>query len=61
MADQAPVHIANDIDEAVVEAAACAEPGDTVLLAPACASFDQFPNYMARGDAFGEAVQGLPT
>ena len=60
LAEQAPVHIANDIDEAVVEAAACAEPGDTVLLAPACASFDQFPNYMARGDAFGEAVQGLP-
>jgi len=58
---QAPVHIANNIDEAVVEAAAYAEPGDTVLLAPACASFDQFPNYMARGDAFGEAVQGLPT
>lgn len=61
LAEQAPVHIASNIDEAVAEAAAYAEPGDTVLLAPACASFDQFPNYMARGDAFGEAVQGLPT
>ena len=58
---QAPIHIANDIDEAVVQAAAYAESGDTVLLAPACASFDQFPNYKARGDAFGAAVHGLPT
>lgn len=58
---QAPIHIANDIDEAVVQAAAYAKSGDTVLLAPACASFDQFPNYKARGDAFGAAVQGLPT
>lgn len=57
----APVHIASDIDEAVVQAATYAQSGDTVLLAPACASFDQFPNYKARGDAFGEAVQGLPT
>ncbi len=58
---QAPIHIANDIDEAVVQAAAYAESGDTVLLAPACASFDQFPNYKARGDAFGAAVHRLPT
>ncbi len=58
--DSAPVCIANDITEAVVQAAAFAETGDTVLLAPACASFDQFPNYKARGDAFAEAVLGLP-
>jgi len=58
--DQAPVYIANDINEAVVKAASFAEIGDTVLLAPACASFDQFPNYKVRGDAFGEAVLGLP-
>jgi UDP-N-acetylmuramoylalanine--D-glutamate ligase len=31
-----------------------------VLLAPACASFDQFDNYGARGDAFGAAVEALP-
>ncbi len=61
LADKAPVVFANDIDDAVVQAAGYAESGDTVLLAPACASFDQFPNYMARGDAFAAAVQGLPS
>ncbi len=60
LGNQAPIHIVSDIDEAVARAAAYAQSGDTVLLAPACASFDQFPNYMARGDAFGAAVQGLP-
>lgn len=57
--DSAPVYIANDINEAVVKAAGFAESGDTVLLAPACASFDQFPNYKVRGDAFSAAVLGL--
>lgn len=61
LADKALVVIANDIDDAVVQAAGYAESGDTVLLAPACASSDQFPNYMARGDAFAAAVQGLPS
>jgi UDP-N-acetylmuramoylalanine--D-glutamate ligase len=55
-----PTYIAKDIDEAVNLAAGSAQTGDTVLLAPACASFDQFPNYMARGDAFAAAVLGLP-
>ena len=36
-----------------------AESDDTVLLAPACASFDQFANYGARGDAFSSAVEAL--
>ncbi len=61
LADNAPVVIASDINDAVEQAAGYAEPGDTVLLAPGCASFDQFPNYMARGDAFAAAVQGLPS
>ncbi|MFD3543354.1 UDP-N-acetylmuramoyl-L-alanine--D-glutamate ligase [Streptomyces sp. NPDC058662] len=44
---------------AVREAARLAEPGDTVLLAPACASMDMFANYNKRGDAFAEAVREL--
>jgi UDP-N-acetylmuramoylalanine--D-glutamate ligase len=44
---------------AVREAERLAEPGDTVLLAPACASMDMFANYNKRGDAFAEAVREL--
>jgi UDP-N-acetylmuramoylalanine--D-glutamate ligase len=46
--------------DAVGAAAAEARPGDTVLLAPAAASFDMFPDYAARGDAFRAAVAALP-
>ena len=55
-----PVYFAVDMDDAVQQAAAYAESEDTVLLAPACASFDQFDNYGARGDAFATAVEALP-
>ncbi len=48
------------IDEAVKCAAAVAVSGETVLLSPACASFDQFRDYEARGDAFRAAVEALP-
>jgi UDP-N-acetylmuramoylalanine--D-glutamate ligase len=44
------------MDQVVAEAAALAQPGDVVLLAPAAASMDMFANYGARGDAFVEAV-----
>ncbi len=54
-----PVYFATDMEDAVEQAAAYAETEDTVLLAPACASFDQFDNYGARGDAFSAAVEAL--
>ncbi|MEU8759205.1 UDP-N-acetylmuramoyl-L-alanine--D-glutamate ligase [Streptomyces sp. NPDC048659] len=44
---------------AVREAASLARPGDTVLLAPACASMDMFTNYNKRGEAFADAVRAL--
>jgi UDP-N-acetylmuramoylalanine--D-glutamate ligase len=48
------------MDEVVRAAAQLARPGDTVLLAPACASMDMFRDYGARGDAFADAVAALP-
>ncbi len=47
------------IESAVKQAAASAQPGDVVLLAPACASFDQFQNYEHRGRVFKELVLAL--
>ena len=54
-----PVHFAENMESAVHMAATCAESDDTVLLAPGCASLDQYDNYMARGDAYCEAVEAL--
>ncbi|HEU4320815.1 MAG TPA: UDP-N-acetylmuramoyl-L-alanine--D-glutamate ligase [Acidimicrobiia bacterium] len=48
--------LAGTMEIAVEVAAGLAVPGDTVLLAPACASFDQFTSYGARGDRFAELV-----
>ncbi len=46
-------------EDAVRAAADAAEPGDVVILSPACASFDQFENYAQRGDAFASIVRAL--
>ena len=53
------MYFATDMDDAVQQASHYAEAGDTVLLAPACASFDQYRNYEERGDVFAQAVRGL--
>ncbi|MFM8499709.1 MAG: UDP-N-acetylmuramoyl-L-alanine--D-glutamate ligase [Chakrabartia sp.] len=50
---------AGTLERAVQLAAAAAQPGDVVLLSPACASFDQFRDFEARGDAFRAAVEAL--
>jgi UDP-N-acetylmuramoylalanine--D-glutamate ligase len=57
--DAAEVVAAGNLENAVRQAAASAQPGEVVLLAPACASFDQFKNYEHRGSVFKELVRGL--
>ncbi len=52
---------AENMADAVRRAAALAVAGDTVLLSPACASFDMFGGYQQRGESFMRAVQELPT
>jgi UDP-N-acetylmuramoylalanine--D-glutamate ligase len=59
IAGAAPVLRAETLETAVKRAAESAAPGDIVLLAPACASFDQFENFEHRGRVFKEAVQAL--
>jgi UDP-N-acetylmuramoylalanine--D-glutamate ligase len=54
-----PVKNCGKLDAAVREAAADAEAGDTVLLSPACASFDQFRDFEDRGDQFRDLVGAL--
>ncbi|WP_242495405.1 glutamate ligase domain-containing protein [Salinicola tamaricis] len=56
LAGHLPVTRVETLAEAMRRAAAIAEPGDCVLLSPACASLDQFPNYLARGAAFREIL-----
>ena len=54
-----PVERVPTLEQAVARAAAVSAAGDTVLLAPACASFDMFADYAARGHAFRAAVEAL--
>ena len=55
-----PLTQMSSLEDAVREGAAIGEPGDVVLLSPACASFDMFENYEHRGRVFKKAVQELP-
>ena len=54
-----PVEEAGTLATAVERAAQAAQPGETVLLSPAAASFDQFRDYEHRGQAFRDAVGAL--
>jgi len=54
-----PVSFALNMDEAVQQSQQTALPGDSVLLSPACASFDMFNNYEHRGQVFTEIVEAL--
>ena len=55
----APFEHAGDMSDAVARAFAAAKPGDVVLLAPACASFDMFESFEHRGRVFKEEVKNL--
>ena len=59
LGDAVPLIHSGTLDAAVRDAYSRAQPGDTVLLAPACASFDQFTSYEHRGRVFKEVVAGL--
>ncbi|MGD1048537.1 MAG: UDP-N-acetylmuramoyl-L-alanine--D-glutamate ligase [Candidatus Krumholzibacteriaceae bacterium] len=55
-----PIARSATMQEAVETAARTAQPGEIVLLSPACASFDMFRNFEHRGEVFAECVKGLP-
>ncbi|ROT96215.1 UDP-N-acetylmuramoyl-L-alanine--D-glutamate ligase [Marinobacter sp. R17] len=59
LSSEADVRRVDDLAGAVREASQLAQPGDRVLLSPACASLDMFTNYEARGAAFIEQVEAL--
>jgi UDP-N-acetylmuramoylalanine--D-glutamate ligase len=53
------LHESGDLESAVRDAASAARPGEVVLLAPACASFDAYPDFARRGDHFRSLVEAL--
>jgi len=59
LSGRVPLGRAADMDEAVALAAEFAQPGDRVLLSPACASLDMFDNFAHRGEVFMAAVRRL--
>ncbi|MNZ84151.1 UDP-N-acetylmuramoylalanine--D-glutamate ligase [compost metagenome] len=59
LGDEVPLIRVKTLDEAVQRSAELAQPGDAVLLSPACASFDMFKNFEERGRLFAQAVGGL--
>ena len=60
LAGQAPLETSGDLERAVAAIARHAAAGDVVLLSPACASFDQYDNFMRRGEHFQSLVRQLP-
>jgi UDP-N-acetylmuramoylalanine--D-glutamate ligase len=60
LAGAVPVERVATLAEAMARATGCALPGDVVLLAPACASFDQFKSFEERGQRFAELARALP-
>lgn len=59
LSDRVDVVMANSMQEAITQASNIAEEGDSVLLSPACASFDMFNNFEHRGKVFTDVVQEL--
>jgi UDP-N-acetylmuramoylalanine--D-glutamate ligase len=53
------IHSCETLDKAIASAASAARPGEVVLLAPACSSYDQFENYEQRGSVFKQLVRDL--
>jgi UDP-N-acetylmuramoylalanine--D-glutamate ligase len=59
LGEDMPMDVMHNLEDAVTLSAASAQPGDTVLLSPACASFDMFSSYVERGERFQAAVAAL--
>ncbi|PKL50103.1 MAG: UDP-N-acetylmuramoyl-L-alanine--D-glutamate ligase [Candidatus Riflebacteria bacterium HGW-Riflebacteria-2] len=54
-----PLKMATTLEQALATAYQWTEPGDTILLSPACSSYDQFPNFEVRGETFKQLVKAL--